>query len=234
MNAQRQTNTFVGGMNILNKRNICNVTCYSGVYVIKNILNGKRYIGSSFNVKRRLKDHFFKLSKNTHHNKHLQAAWNKYGEKHFVFQILETCEPIKDTILFLEQKYLDLKPEYNNTPVAGSNLGCKQNIEAKLKKSLSHKGVIKVSNIKWQNYAECDVKPVTIKVSERVKSLRKPVIKYSLDGEFIEEYSSICDAARKNNVTRSGIKDCCNGKQLSAYGFLWKLKTNDYEYITTD
>lgn len=40
-------------------------------------------------------------------------------------------------------------------------------------------------------------------------------------------------SARKNNVVRSGIRDCCNGRQLSAYGFLWKLKNNNYECITT-
>lgn len=233
MNTRRQTNTFSGGLNILNRNNISKACNCSGVYMIKNTLNEKKYIGSSINIKRRLYDHFHKLTKNTHHNKHLQAAWNKYGEKHFAFQVLETCEPIKDTILFLEQKYLDLKPEYNNAPIAGSNFGCKQSKESRLKRSLSCKGIINTRSIKWKDYASCDVQPAHIKISEYIKSMRKPVIKYSLDGEYIEEYSSISDAARKNNVVRSGIRDCCNGKQLSAYGFLWKLKNNNYERITT-
>lgn len=63
------------------------------------------------------------MRNNKHHSPHLQAAWNKYGEKHFVFQILETCEPIKDTLMLLEQKYLDLKPEYNIQCTAYSCLG---------------------------------------------------------------------------------------------------------------
>lgn len=70
----------------------------SGVYEIRNALNNKRYIGSSINIYRRWRDHKRMLNLSVHPNKHLQSAWNKYGEKHFVFKILETCEPIKDTI----------------------------------------------------------------------------------------------------------------------------------------
>lgn len=66
----------------------------SGVYMIKNVLNNHKYIGSTKNFKQRLKQHLSDLRNNKHHSPHLQAAWNKYGEKHFVFQILETCEPI--------------------------------------------------------------------------------------------------------------------------------------------
>lgn len=97
----------------------------SGVYMIKNVLNNHKYIGSTKNFKQRLKQHISDLHNNKHHSSYLQAAWNKYGEKHFVFQILETCEPIKDTLIFLEQKYLDLKPEYNILNVAYSCLGRK-------------------------------------------------------------------------------------------------------------
>lgn len=45
-----------------------------------------------------------------HHSKHLQNAWNKYGEKAFVFSCLEKCKP--EDLLFLEKEYI-LK--YNTT-----------------------------------------------------------------------------------------------------------------------
>lgn len=50
----------------------------SGVYQIYNPINNKRYIGSSINVERRLKEHLRNLKKNTHCNVHLQSAYNKY------------------------------------------------------------------------------------------------------------------------------------------------------------
>lgn len=54
----------------------------SGVYMIKNVLNNHKYIGSTKNFKQRLKQHLSDLRNNKHHSPHLQAAWNKYGEKH--------------------------------------------------------------------------------------------------------------------------------------------------------
>lgn len=53
------------------------------------------------------------------------------------------------------------------------------------------------------------------------------VCKYSLDGQLIEEFPSVMDAARtlgNPNTTRVSIKRCYQGKQKSAYGYIWKLK----------
>ena len=101
----------------------------SGIYEIKNKLNNHRYVGSSIDIKERIAKHIRLLNKNKHHCKHLQYAWNKYGSNHFEFNVLEICEPIKDTLLFIEQKYLDLKPEYNTCQVAGNTLGIKTHVK---------------------------------------------------------------------------------------------------------
>jgi len=64
----------------------------SGIYAIINKTNGKRYIGSSKQIKYRWRsNHIPQLKKGEHYNTHLQHAWNKYGEKNFDFQILEEC-----------------------------------------------------------------------------------------------------------------------------------------------
>lgn len=52
----------------------------SGVYQIYNPITNKRYIGSSINVERRLKEHLRNLKRNNHHNMYLQAAYNKYED----------------------------------------------------------------------------------------------------------------------------------------------------------
>lgn len=63
----------------------------SGIYVIENIVNGKKYIGQTINLKRRLYDHKRCLNKGTHHNLYLQREFAKYGEENFNFKILEKC-----------------------------------------------------------------------------------------------------------------------------------------------
>lgn len=66
----------------------------TGVYSILNIKNGKEYIGGAYrSFSKRWRDHKNQLRRGTHHNRHLQAAWNKYGEAWFVFDIIERCGP---------------------------------------------------------------------------------------------------------------------------------------------
>lgn len=70
----------------MSKEKIC------GIYCIKNLVNGKIYVGQSINVDGRWRQHLSHLRKNTHNNEHLQDAWNKYGKENFDFQIIEICD----------------------------------------------------------------------------------------------------------------------------------------------
>lgn len=63
-----------------------------GIYEIFNKVNGKRYVGQSTKLKRRLQKHLRELKHSRHSNKHLQAAFNKYGEDKFSFEPIEYCD----------------------------------------------------------------------------------------------------------------------------------------------
>ena len=75
-----------------------------GIYKIVNKINGKFYLGSSVNFKKRKEKHLRDLKKNTHHSILLQRAYNKYGIENFEFEFIEECE----NILEREQELLDL------------------------------------------------------------------------------------------------------------------------------
>lgn len=113
-----------------------------GIYLIKNKINGKIYIGSAVNITSRWTIHRVSLNRNDHHNILLQRAWNKYGIEAFEFSVLECCEI--ENLLEYEQKWINkLKPYdknvgYNLCSVAGSQLGLKRTQETKIK--ISRKG----------------------------------------------------------------------------------------------
>lgn len=108
----------------------------SGIYQIRNKINGHYYIGSSKNIEQRIRDHCNALIKSKHDNIHLQHAWNKYGRKCFDFEIIQEC--CEEDLLMVEQSYLDYAPEYNISLIAGK---VEWNEETRNKLANSRKGI---------------------------------------------------------------------------------------------
>lgn len=116
----------------------------SGVYEISNMVNEKCYIGSAIDIDSRFNMHKRDLNHRKHHNRHLQRAWNKYGEKSFDFHVVLMCS--EDNLLFYEQRIIDAKKAtninngYNISPTAGSQLGFKHSQKTKEHWSRTRKG----------------------------------------------------------------------------------------------
>jgi len=74
-----------------------------GIYQIRNLVNGKVYIGSSVDIKMRWGKHKSQLKTGNHRNQHLLSAWKKYGKENFVFEKIEDV---------LEKRYLSLREQW--------------------------------------------------------------------------------------------------------------------------
>lgn len=61
----------------------------AGIYAITNIVSNKKYVGHSRNITKRWDTHKHNLRRNLSQHTHLQNAWNRYGEKMFLFSIIE-------------------------------------------------------------------------------------------------------------------------------------------------
>lgn len=132
----------------------------SGIYAIKNQVNGKVYIGQSVDIYTRWNNHKYSLNAGNHPNTHLQNAWEKYGADNFVFEVV--CECKSSVIDDLEKKYISIynsyKNGYNNDlgghkgnrqfsdetkrKISKALLGKKQTPEHSKHNSESHKGIV--------------------------------------------------------------------------------------------
>lgn len=52
----------------------------------------------------------------------------------------------------------------------------------------------------------------------------KPIIQYSLNGEYIEEYTCAKYAIEKYSLSQPSLSMCLNGKTKSCGGYIWKFK----------
>ena len=78
-----------------------------------------------------------------------------------------------------------------------------------------------VDNLEWcdakynTNYGTC--------IMRRSKKRSKPVLQYTLNGEFVREWPSTREAAR-NGFNQGNIWMCCQGKLKKYKDFIWKYK----------
>jgi group I intron endonuclease len=208
----------------------------NGVYIIKNDITNKIYIGSTSckgGFKDRFRHHRSALKNNRHCNKHLQKAYNKYGLTAFSYEILEKCLPEK--CLEREQHYLDLYKShdplkgYNLCQKAGSSFGRKHSEETR--KKIGQNRVYGPSPFKGKKHSEQSIKNMSDgqknskKSKENLaklnKSKRIPVVGINLvTGEIVElEY-----AGADSRFIDSGITMCCRGRIQHYKGFRWSYK----------
>ena len=67
-----------------------------GVFVIRNLVNGKIFVGSSMNLDAMFNRIRFQLYAGAHPTKALENDWKQYGAGKFEFEVLEEVFPRED------------------------------------------------------------------------------------------------------------------------------------------
>ena len=177
------------------------ISSCAGIYEIKNISNGKRYVGSTINLKGRWNDHYSSLVQGVHYNRYLQRAWNKYGEESFEFSPILYCD--KENLLFYEQcaidvyKVIDTRYGYNISPIAGSQLGFRHSVLTKSNFSKKRKGSIpwnkdkKGLQIAW-NKGQTGVYHFPPLPEERKQRISAALMGHAVSDETKEKISKNC------------------------------------------
>lgn len=87
-----------------------------GIYKIVNRVTNQCYVGQSQRMKKRIKEHFRLLRLNKHSNKHLQNAYNKYGNDAFYGAMEVVCENL-DELDALENAFISGEARFTEPTV---------------------------------------------------------------------------------------------------------------------
>lgn len=93
-----------------------------GIYQIRNVTNGKIYIGSAKDLRGRINSNKFQLKMGSHLNKELQKDYNEIGLEGFSFDILDYLKPKEELqydytedLKVLEEMWLEKLRPYNES-----------------------------------------------------------------------------------------------------------------------
>jgi group I intron endonuclease len=228
----------------------------TGVYQIKNLVNGKVYVGSAVNINHRWVEHKSDLSRQKHHSKHLQYAWNKYGESNFNFEILEEC-PV-EKLIYWEQIWMDSlcacdkRLGYNISPIAGSCLGVKHSEKAKKNMSDSHRGISGGENnpaakLTWEKVREIREKYASGKHTQRSLAKDKGIahsgivniihnetwVDETLSDDYLEKVIKVGIENRSSDEIRAKMSFSRRGEKSSLAKLSWeKVRAIRSKYLT--
>ena len=90
----------------------------------------------------------------------------------------------------------------------------------------------RVENLRWCTHKENQNNTVTKSKMKLNKSKAKPVLQFSIDGEFIKKWESATHVERELGYNQSSISACCRNikSYFTAYGYKWGFE-DDYERI---
>lgn len=197
----------------------------TGIYCIRNNVNGKIYIGSTKkSFASRKNRHRLLLNSEKHYNEHLQNAWRYYKEENFSFEVLFLCE--QNLCEYYEGEFIKLYS--SNIREHGYNIA---NVSSyKFSYSMSEPHNNEKSNRK-------KIKSSLNGLESNERGLSKPFKIYDLNGNFIDEYQSAKEYSEKNNVkARSIISTILQNRKLKYKNNIIifsndTLTVDDIEYV---
>lgn len=199
------------------------------VYLIKNTVNNKVYVGQTINsLTQRMHGHIAdsKRGKDTK----MSRALKKYGENNFIFGELVRCnntDELNEMELYFISKYKSTEDSYGYNLRIGGESGFKVSEETKIKISIASKRAAQKARdnggywLSGKKYSEERKAYLSKILSSELNPKNRPVLMYDKEGNFIKRFHSARESARCLGKGSGNIINCCNNKLKSAYGYKW-------------
>jgi len=208
-------NTYVNPVGIVKK----------DIYIIKNDINTKVYIGQSLNSEKRFKEH----CKGDYDNSLIDKAIQKYGKQHFWFEILESqIENYNEREKYWILHYDSFKNGLNCNEGGHGNIGHKHSKESRKKMSESAKKNSEIISLRTkkthtgrvQSYEERQKKSIKLKGLKRSDEFKNKMVKIAENREPMSTDVKLKISKSKKNIISPKREKVC---QLDLEGNLIKI-----------
>lgn len=212
-----------------------------GIYKITNKINNLVYIGQSVDIFSRWRFHA-----KAKDNLKIHQAIQQYKITNFMFEIIEQCpkEELDKQEIYWINYYNSYNNGYNMTPGGKTAIISTKNGKPvaqytlsgmlidtynSVKEAQEKTGIAQISgccrgerktagNFQWQYYESFP--------EQQIRCIEAPILtqmvtQYSMNGEKIQDFNSISDAARAVHISPSSINIVCHNKGYSAGGYRW-------------
>ena len=211
----------------------------AGIYLIKNLINNKVYIGKAVNIYNRILQHINLLNKKSlNENRHLINSWFKYGRDNFQYIVVEYLEKDENLLKERELYWIDY---YNSTNRdIGYNLRRDTSTQCivlqetrEVLSKMMNKRYVNNPEIKekiskyfkefWKNNPEI-LKSMSENVSNRLTKYK--IYQYNKhDKELVKVWEKLGDIIKENpNYKKHNIYAVCSGEKPSMYGYIWEKR----------
>lgn len=228
------------------------------IYKATNKINGKLYVGKTYNFEKRKREHFYDIDNNLPFHR----ALKKYGKENFEWEIIDTAKTEKEII---EKEIYWIKKlntcihspnsngynitlggeggvSWNSRPIVQFDLNGKYVDEYLSCSHASNVTGIGRHNIgdcankitkqsggfQWRYKDECDNTEIEA-FQKNPSPRRKRIIQLDLDGNLINIFDSVTEASNKLNIGRTTISSCLTKKLSTAGGYQW-IYNKDYDF----
>ncbi len=227
------------------------------IYKVTNKINGKLYIGKTYNFEKRKREHFYDIDNGTPFHR----ALKKYGKENFEWEIIDTAETEKEIIekeIYWIKKLntcihsqnsngynitlggnggvswnsrpvvqFDLNGKYVNDYLSCSHASCETGIGRHNIGDCANKITKQSGGFQWRYKDECITNEIE-PFHKKESCRKKQIIQLDLKGNLISVFNSVTEASKKLNIGRTTISSCLTGRISRASGYQWIYK-EDYD-----
>lgn len=208
------------------------------VYKITNKVNNKVYIGiTSKGISARWKEHLYSAEHGCPFKLH--NAIRKYGRENFSVELLDFCnswEELEEKEKFYISEYKSLQDEfgYNMTEGGDGTFGRKhsEDTKEKIRQKAIGREVTETTRIKLSEAGKVltEARKAYRESGQIGNTRKKPVLQYSKEGKFIQEFSGVNVASRSTGIHVTTLSNSLKGKNIvgsKINPYIWVYK-EDY------